>query len=289
MISKNLFKKPKIELEAQSRKDLKNDPSIPYQLCLKCPQCDTLSFNNDLNENYRICPKCGFHFPMNARQRINMICDPDTFSELFADLTSKNVLDFPGYDDKLVQAQLSSHEKEAVVTGTAEINGHKTALFIMEGNFMMGSMGQVVGEKITRLFEYATKHKLPLVGYTISGGARMQEGMLALMQMAKTSGAVKQHSDSGLLYLVFLTNPTTGGVTASFAMEADIILAEPQALVAFAGPRVIEQTIRQKLPKGFQKSEFLLEKGFIDGIIPRKEQKKSLDHLFSLHFVSEVQ
>lgn len=286
MINRNRFKKPKIELEAQGRRSLKNDPSIPYQLCLKCPQCDALNFNNDLNENDRICPKCGFHFPMNARQRINRICD--SFSELDGDLSSENVLDFPGYSDKLVQSTLISHEKEAVITGTARIKTKKIALFIMEGNFMMGSMGQIVGEKITRLFEYATSQKLPVLGYTLSGGARMQEGMLALMQMAKISGAVKRHSDAGLLYIAFLTNPTTGGVTASFAMEADIILAEPQALIAFAGPRVIEQTIRQKLPKGFQRSEFLQEKGFIDGIIPRKDQKKALDHFLSLHSISEV-
>ncbi len=285
MINRNRFKKPKIELEKPNKKVFKNDPSIPYQLCLKCPQCGTLNFNNDLNENNRICPKCDFHFPMTARQRINSICD--SFSELYDDLSSENVLDFPDYSDKLVQSSLASHEKEAVITGTAEINSKKIALFIMEGNFMMGSMGQIVGEKITRLFEYAIKEKLAVVGYTISGGARMQEGMLALMQMAKISGAVKRHNDAGLLYIAFLTNPTTGGVTASFAMEADIILAEPQALIAFAGPRVIEQTIRQKLPKGFQRSEFLQEKGFIDGIVPRKLQKKSLDHFLSLHLVSE--
>ncbi|WKY46495.1 acetyl-CoA carboxylase, carboxyltransferase subunit beta [Eubacteriaceae bacterium ES3] len=288
MINRSLFKKPKNELESSSRSGAKNDPTIPHQLCQKCPDCGTLNFTTDLDVNNYICSKCGYHFPFNARQRIELICDADSFSELFAQINSENTLDFPGYSDKLVKAQVTSHENEGVITGTALIENKKVALFIMEGNFMMGSMGQVVGEKITKLFEYATEEKLPVIGYTISGGARMQEGMLALMQMAKTSGGVKRHNDAGLLYIAVLTHPTTGGVTASFAMEGDIILAEPGALIAFAGPRVIEQTIRQRLPKGFQRAEFLQEKGFLDGIVPRFDQKSRLNLLLSLHSIQEV-
>lgn len=285
MLNKGLFKKPKNELETQHRTNRLNDPAIPSELCCSCPSCKQLSFTSDLENNFHVCLKCGHHFRINARQRLNMIVDPDTFLELHPTLVSTNRLEFPGYDEKLEQATLFSHESEGVIIGVGELDHHKTAFFVMEATFMMGSMGQVVGEKVTLLFEYALKHQLPVIGYTVSGGARMQEGMLALMQMAKTSGAVKRHSDAGLLYIVMLTDPTTGGVTASFAMEGDIILAEPEALIAFAGPRVIEQTIRQRLPKGFQRAEFLLEKGFIDGIIPRKIQKETLNQLLTLHSI----
>ncbi len=285
MLKKGLFKKPKNELEATIRYKQKITPGIPQELCSSCPDCKHMNFTSDLEKTYHICEKCGFHFRINARQRLNMICDKNSFIEHNSNLTSNNRLDFPGYTKKLEDASLFSHEKEAVITGVGKINNYEHAIFVMESSFMMGSMGQVVGEKITLLFEYATMHNLPVIGYTVSGGARMQEGMLALMQMAKTSGAVKRHSDSGNLYIAVLTDPTTGGVTASFAMEADIILAEPKALIAFAGPRVIEQTIRQRLPKGFQKSEFLLEKGFIDGIIPRNEQVTVLSNLLSLHSI----
>jgi acetyl-CoA carboxylase carboxyl transferase subunit beta len=285
MLKKGLFKKPKNELEAHHRSNRKNDPAIPSELCRICPSCKQLSFNSDLENNFHVCPKCGHHFRINARQRLNMLVDSKSFIELFEDLKSGNRLNFPGYDEKLQQAVLSSHENEGVIIGTGKIGNQKAAFFVMEAAFMMGSMGQVVGEKVTLLFEYALEHRLPVIGYTVSGGARMQEGMLALMQMAKTSGAVKRHSDAGLLYITVLTDPTTGGVTASFAMEGDIILAEPEALVAFAGPRVIEQTIRQRLPKGFQKAEFLLEKGFIDGIIPRNLQRNTLEKLLVLHSI----
>jgi len=285
MISKGLFKKPKNELEGHHRIKRQGDPAIPTELCRSCPSCKQVIFTSDLDNNYQICPKCGHHFRINARQRLNMIVDTNSFTEHHSDLASINRLEFPEYEEKLTQAALFSHEKEGVITGIGKINGHEVALFVMEVTFMMGSMGQVVGEKITLLFEYATEHHLPVIGFTVSGGARMQEGMLALMQMAKTSGGVKRHSDAGLLYIAVLTDPTTGGVTASFAMEADIILAEPDALIAFAGPRVIEQTIRQRLPKGFQKAEFLLEKGFIDGIIHRNLQKDTLSRLLSLHSI----
>jgi acetyl-CoA carboxylase carboxyl transferase subunit beta len=283
MLSKGLFKKPKNELEAQHRIKRKTDPAIPSELCRSCPSCKQLSFTSDLENNFHVCPKCGHHFRINARQRLNMIVDPDTFVEQHHELSSSNRLEFPGYDEKLAQATLFSHENEGVIIGTGKIGGHEVALFVMEATFMMGSMGQVVGEKITLIFEYALKHRLPVIGYTVSGGARMQEGMLALMQMAKTSGAVKRHSDASLLYITILTDPTTGGVTASFAMEGDIILAEPEALIAFAGPRVIEQTIRQRLPKGFQRAEFLLEKGFVDAIVPRSTQRETVTQLLTLH------
>lgn len=283
MLTKGLFKKPKIELEANLKGSRKSDLNIPYELCSNCPSCKTMSFTSDLEENFHICPKCGYHYRINGRQRLEMIADLHSFKEHDSEFISENSLNFPGYNEKLHQAKVFSRENEAVITGTCEIGGEKSCIFVMDSSFMMGSMGQVVGEKITRIFEFANLNQLPVIGFTVSGGARMQEGMLSLMQMAKTSGAVKRHNDQGNLYIVVLTDPTTGGVTASFAMEGDIILAEPEALVAFAGPRVIEQTIRQRLPKNFQKSEFLLEKGFIDGIIHRNALKDTLNKLLSLH------
>ena len=220
---------------------------------------------------------------MKARQRIQMITDKGSFHELYPNMKADNPLNFPGYKEKLETVRVASGEKEAVVCGTAAIGKQKCCLFVMEPYFMMGSMGSVVGEKVTILFEYAVQHRLPVIGFTVSGGARMQEGLLSLMQMAKISAAVKRHSDAGLLYIAVLTDPTTGGVTASFAMEADIILAEPGATVGFAGARVIEQTTRKTLPEGFQKSEFVLKHGFIDSIIQRSSQKKYLNELLKMH------
>ncbi|PKO52336.1 MAG: acetyl-CoA carboxylase carboxyl transferase subunit beta [Betaproteobacteria bacterium HGW-Betaproteobacteria-20] len=263
-------------MEAQHRIKRKTDPAIPSELCRSCPSCKQLSFTSDLENNFHVCPKCGHHFRINARQRLNMIIDQDTFVEQYHELSSTNRLEFPGYDEKLAQAILFSHENEGVIIGTGKIGSHKVALFVMEATFMMGSMGQVVGEKITLIFEYALKHRLPMIGYTVSGGARMQEGMLALMQMAKTSAALTQLSKAGLPYISVLTDPTMGGVSASFAMLGDIIVAEPQALIGFAGPRVIEQTVRETLPDGFQRAEFLLEHGAIDLIIDRREMRKRL-------------
>ena len=202
---------------------------------------------------------------------------------MYSNMIADNPLNFPGYKDKIETVRVASNEKEAVVCGTATIGKQKCCLFVMEPYFMMGSMGSAVGEKITTLFEYAVQHRLPVIGFTVSGGARMQEGLLSLMQMAKTSAAVKRHSDAGLLYIAVLTDPTTGGVMASFATEADIILAEPGATVGFAGARVIEQTTKKALPEGFQKSEFVLEHGFIDSIIPRSNQKKYLAELLKMH------
>lgn len=283
MLPKNLFKRPNNPLESYDKYGKTASPDIPSEMCVSCPGCRAILLTGELDENANICPKCGHHFRINARQRINMIADENSFEEMDANLRSKNLINFPNYDKKLKHAYLESSSKEAVICGTATVGGYACCLFAMEPYFMMGSMGTVVGEKITRLFEYATEHSLPVIGFTVSGGARMQEGILSLMQMAKTSGAVKLHSDAGNLYVVVLTDPTTGGVTASFAMEADITVAEPGALIGFAGPRVIEQTIRQKLPTGFQRSEFLFEKGFVDAIVKRTEQKAYLVNLLSLH------
>ena len=212
-----------------------------------------------------------------------MVTDKGSFRELFAEVTSGNPLQFPGYTEKLETVRGVSGEAEAVVCGTAKIGGKESCLFVMDPYFMMGSMGSAVGEKITGLFEYATQRRLPVVGYTVSGGARMQEGLLSLMQMAKTSGAVKRHCDAGLLYIAVLTDPTTGGVTASFAMEADILLAEPGATIGFAGARVIEQTTKKALPKEFQKAEFVLQHGFVDSIAPRAAQRQRLTRLLQAH------
>ena len=275
------FLKPKNKLEEGGRAaaPVQSDPGEPEQLCPNCHKSIPVSHLWDRN---MVCP-CGHHFRMNARQRIAMLTDKGSFRELFRDVQSDNPLSFPGYDGKLDTALSASGEAEAVVCGTAEIGRQKCAVFFMDPGFMMGSMGSAVGEKITRLFEYALKARLPVIGYTVSGGARMQEGLLSLMQMAKTSAAVKRHSDAGLLYIALLTNPTTGGVTASFAMEADILLAEPGATIGFAGARVIEQTTRKALPKGFQTAEFVLQHGFLDGIAPRSCQKNMLAFLLSVH------
>ena len=221
---------------------------------------------------------------MNALQRIALIADDD-FQEIDGELMSKNLIDFPGYDEKLKKALETNDKNEAVTCGTCTIGGNKAAIFVMDSTFMMGSMGTVVGEKITRLFEFATKENLPVVGFTTSGGARMQEGIFSLMQMAKVSGAVKRHSDAGLLYVTVLTDPTLGGVTASFAMGGDITIAEPNALIGFAGARVVEQTTGQALPKGFQRSEFQLDHGFVDLIEERGKLKDTLASILKLHEV----
>jgi len=281
------FLKPKNELEGHEEKS-ENKPYIPDELWVKCPVCKNVMLSSDLEDNYKVCLKCGYHFRIPARQRIEMTVDERTFEEFDKDMMSANIIDFPEYTRKLKNAKINSGENESVITGICEIGGQKTVLAVMNSQFMMGSMGTVTGEKITKAFEYATQNRLPVVIFTVSGGARMQEGILSLMQMAKTSGAVKLHSDKGLLYITVLTDPTTGGVTASFAMEGDIIISEPRALIGFAGPRVIEQTIRQKLPKDFQSAEFLLEKGFVDAVVERKDMKDTLAKLLKLHSESEV-
>ena len=283
MLKKNLFKKPSNELEDYGKQTKRVLPSSSEENTIRCPECNLQLYVNELGNYHYVCRKCGHHFRISARQRIDMIFGKENFKELYTDLTSDNVLDFPDYDIKLKKASMGSGEKEAVVCGEVIFEGRRCAIFAMEPFFMMGSMGCVVGEKITRIFEYATKEKLPVIAFTVSGGARMQEGIFSLMQMAKTSGAVKRHSDDGNLYVAVLTDPTTGGVMASFAMQADVIIAEPNALIGFAGPRVIEQTIRHKLPKGFQRAEFLLNKGFIDAIVDRRQQKMFLKKILKFH------
>ena len=275
------FMKPKNTLEEGGRTTapVQQDAGEPEQVCPNCHKSIPVS---RIWSGHLVCP-CGYHFRMNARQRIAMIADKGSFRELFSKIVSENPLGFPGYTEKLDTMRSVSGEAEAVVCGRAEIGGSPCALFVMEPNFMMGSMGGAVGEKITQLFEFALQKRLPVVGFTVSGGARMQEGLLSLMQMAKTSAAVKRHSDAGLLYIAVLTDPTTGGVTASFAMEADILLAEPGATIGFAGARVIEQTTKKALSKGFQKAEFVLQHGFLDGIAPRAGQKQLLALLLSIH------
>lgn len=280
----NFLFQPKNELEDGGR--AAGLPGVqteePEEPEITCHNCHKSFLESRIKSNMNIC-QCGYHFRINGRTRISYITDEGSFNELFSDVSSKDPISFPGYEKKLEATRAASGTSEAVLTGTGRINGCECAIFVMEPFFMMGSMGTAVGEKITRLFEYATEHRLPVIGYTVSGGARMQEGLVSLMQMAKCSGAVKRHSDAGLLYVTVLTDPTTGGVTASFAMEGDIILAEPGATVGFAGARVIEQTTRKPLPKGFQTSEFLMEHGFVDNIAPRRGQKKILQKILEMH------
>lgn len=275
------FLKPKNALEEGGRTaaPVQEDAGEPEQICPNCRKAIPVS---RLWASHMVCP-CGHHFRMNARQHIGLVADRGSFHEQMPAMQSENPLNFPGYAAKLETARSASGEADAVICGTADIDDQRCCLFAMEPQFMMGSMGTVVGEKITALFEYATQNRLPVIGFTVSGGARMQEGLLSLMQMAKISAAVKRHSDTGLAYIVLLTDPTTGGVTASFAMEADIILAEPGAMVGFAGARVIEQTTRKSLPKGFQTAEFVLQHGFIDRIAPRSQQKALLSKLIRMH------
>lgn len=282
---RGLFKKPLNPLEASGGRSPagREAAHIPQELFVACPACRATMFSEDLDAAEDVCTSCGKHLRMRARKRIEWLVDPDSFHELFSEIQSGNPLDFPGYEDKLESARRASRERESVLCGTASIGGMPLALFVMEAAFMMGSMGTVTGEKIARLFEHAQKAGLPVVGFTASGGARMQEGMLSLMQMAKTAGAIRYFSDSGGFYLAVLTDPTTGGVTASFAMLADIIVAEPGALVCFAGPRVIEQTIRQKLPPDLGRAESLLKNGFVDKIVPRSEQKKFIERMLRAH------
>ncbi len=280
---KGFFKQHKNNLEGEQKSENSTPVKIPEELYISCPKCKKAIVKRSLRNTLYVCENCGHHFRISARQRLFFTVDPDTFEEHDENMSASNILDFPDYDEKLEAAYKKSSEMEAVVCGTCKIGGYPCAIFVMESNFIMGSLGTVVGEKITRLFEYAIEKSLPVLGITVSGGARMQEGMLSLMQMAKVSGAVKRHSDAGNLYITLITDPTCGGVTASFAMLGDIIIAEPDALISFAGPRVIEQTIRQKLPEGFQRAEFLLETGFIDDIIARKDQRDYLTKILKIH------
>ncbi len=250
---------------------------------IKCDNCKEILYKEDVRANYSVCPNCGKHFRLSSRRRIAQIIDDGTFEEMDANLHTTDPIGFEGYLQKINLLEEKTKIKEAVRTGIGKINGISVAIAVMDGNFLMGSMGEVVGEKITRLVEKAIEKRLPVIIFCASGGARMQEGMVSLMQMAKTSAAISKLNKAGLLYISVLTDPTTGGVTASFASLGDIILAEPGALIGFAGPRVIEQTIKQKLPEGFQRSEFLLEHGFIDRIVERKEMKNEIYKILKLH------
>lgn len=257
-------------------------PEVPDELFSKCPSCKRMVYQKDLGLE-KTCHFCSYNFRITAQERLALTVDEGSFKEMFTSIETKNPLDFPNYMEKLAEMRAKTGLDEAVMTGTALIEGQEVALGIMDSHFIMASMGTVVGEKITRLFEYAKQHGLPVVLFTASGGARMQEGIMSLMQMAKVSAAVKQHSNAGLFYLTILTDPTTGGVTASFAMEGDIILAEPQTLVGFAGRRVIETTVRETLPDDFQKAEFLQDHGFVDAIVKRQDLRQTISKLVRLH------
>ena len=263
-IIKNLLRKPKEEKKATN-----NTSNIPEGLYTKCPECEQGFLSEDVQKNFYVCPGCGHHFKITATDRIQMLVDKDSFREITPRLKTQNVLGFPNYTQKL------SHLEKTT--------GYRVVIGVMDSRFLMGSMGSVVGEKITRAIEYATKRRLPLLIFSASGGARMQEGIVSLMQMAKTSNALAKHNAAGLLYISYFTHPTTGGVTASFASLGDIMLAEPKALIGFAGPRVIEQTIKQKLPEGFQRSEFLQQQGFLDQVVERKKMRATIALLLKLH------
>ena len=277
----NMFKKTSSRQHYIALKSAR--PEVPQGLMRKCNKCGAAIIAEDVKNGYYICPKCGGYFRVHAYRRVEMIADEGSFEEWDKEMEFVNPLDFKGYEEKVAGLKERTHLNEAVVTGKASINGSPVVLGICDGRFMMASMGHIVGEKIARAVERATEERLPVIIFTCSGGARMQEGIVSLMQMAKTSAALKRHSDAGLLYITVLTDPTTGGVTASFGMLGDIILAEPKALIGFAGPRVIEQTIGQKLPKGFQRAEFLLEHGFVDRIIEREEMKDVLGQILKMH------
>ena len=250
---------------------------------VKCDSCKEIIYKEELHKNLSVCPNCGKHFRLSARRRIKQIADEGTFEEIGADILTKDPLSFEGYLKKVEMLKEKTKIDEAVKCGICEIEGQKAVIGVMDGNFLMGSMGSSVGERITLAIETAIERKLPVVMFCVSGGARMQEGIISLMQMAKTSSAIAKLNEAGLLYISVLTDPTTGGVTASFASLGDIILAEPKALIGFAGPRVIEQTIKQKLPEGFQSSEFLLEHGFIDKIVERKDMKSTIAKIIRMH------
>lgn len=273
-----IFSKPALKLRAHRNKPM------PEGLWTKCPACGEVTHNLALTENLRVCPKCEYHFTFGARERIANLLDPDSFHEMDPDLVSVDSLGFTGaasYVDRLEKYRARTGLKDAVITGTGKLAERPVALGVMDFNFLAATMGSVVGEKITRLLEAATKRKLPAIMVCASGGARMYEGMLSLMQMAKTSGAVARQAQAGLPYLVVLTNPTTAGVMASFASLGDVILAEPGAMIGFAGPRVVRETTHQELPPGFQTAEFLLDHGLVDRIVPRKALREELSTILA--------
>ena len=280
----------KVKKVNKEEKRIKNEKASDMLIgkWIKCDNCKEILYKEDVHKNFSVCPNCGKHFRISARRRIKQIADEGSFEEIGADILTKDPLKFEGYLKKVEALKEKTKIEEAVKCGTCKINGESVVVAVMDGNFMMGSMGSCVGERITLAIETSIEKHIPLIIFCVSGGARMQEGIISLMQMAKTSSALAKHNEAGLLYISVLTDPTTGGVTASFASLGDIILAEPDALIGFAGPRVIEQTIKQKLPEGFQKSEFLLEHGFIDKIVERKDMKSMLYKLVKFHKRSDV-
>lgn len=281
-------KRPYIPLEpASTQEEASQKPIIPEGLWKKCPNCSKTIYSKDLGAD-KICPHCHYNFRIDAKGRIASIVDEGSFEEWYQEMPVKNPLNFPGYEDKLASTKEKTGSDEAVIVGKAKITNQETVLCVMDSTFFMGSMGTIVGEKLTRAFEKAVELKLPVIIFTASGGARMQEGIMSLMQMAKVSVAVSNLQQAGLLYIPVLTDPTTGGVTASFAMQGDIILAEPGATVGFAGKRVIEQTIKASVPEGFQSAEHLLEKGFVDHIVPRKKMRETLGFLLAMHSPKKV-
>lgn len=283
MIGK-LFKKEKL-YEVKSASTSARFNVLPKDVFTQCKNCGEIIYKKDLEVNAFECPKCDYLFRITPRERLEKLLDRESFNELFNEIESLNPIDFKGYEEKINKYQKKSNEKSAIVTGIGEINRYKVALAVMNPFFMMGSMGSALGEKLTRIIEKATFEKIPLLIFTASGGARMQEGVFSLMQMAKTSAALKKHSNGGNLFVSILTDPTTGGVSASFAMLGDIIIAEPKALIGFAGPRVIRQTIKQELLEGFQSSEYLLDHGFVDIIVRRDRLRETLKNIFKMHKV----
>lgn len=274
----DLFKKPRyITLRRETRTE------IPEGLWVKCPRCNEILYTKDLERNFKVCQKCGYHFRLSPAERLQITLDPDSFQEHDAHLDTPDPLAFPHYREKIAAAQEATGSREAVVTGEGTINGHQVVIGVMDTRFIMGSMGIVVGEKVTRAIELALNKGLPLIMFCASGGARMQEGILSLLQMVKTAAALARFDEAGLLYISVLTDPTMGGVSASFGFLGDIILAEPGALIGFTGPRVIEQTIRQKLPEGFQQAEFLQQHGFVDLVVPRPKMRETLTTILALH------
>ncbi len=279
---RDIFRRNRKSKEATiPNKDSKSE--VPEGIMTKCPECKHVILTKDLVGLLKVCPKCDHHLRMTANERVEVLFDAGTFVSIDNHLRTENPLEFPSYTEKVEQDSKRTGLNEAVLTGTGEINGQKVSVAIMDSFFRMGSMGSVVGEKITRAIEKATELKIPMLIFTASGGARMQEGVLSLMQMAKTSVALNRHSEQGLLYISIMTYPTTGGVSASFASVGDINIAEPKALIGFAGRRVIEQTVREKLPENFQTAEFLLDHGQLDAVVHRKEMKETLSKILRLH------
>lgn len=262
---------------------LKAKTEIPQGMMFKCPRCGNVSFQEEFDKLNKVCQNCNYHSRLTARERLNITIDKGSFVEYDEDMISCNPINFPEYSEKQDEIRAKTGLKDAIITGEATIRGQKCVIGIMDSNFMMASMGSVVGEKITRAFENATMQDLPVIIFAASGGARMQEGIVSLMQMAKTSGAIARHSDHGFLYITVLTDPTTGGVMASFASLGDVIIAEPKVLIGFAGRRVIEGTIKQRLPDDFQSAEFMLKNGFVDMIVERKCMRRTIAHLLKLH------